>query len=153
MRNQPTDTWLISKYKKHGQIPLLWQWRAREFVCAANNLRGACDDKTFFNATSANRHSKPHNAARLLYGLALEMLLKALLVAQGADATSSGKLNKRLKTHNLVELWSDAGLLLTPQTKDTLEILHWAIESGKYPVGTKPESNAPGPYTRPTATV
>src|SRR5258708_7532748 len=81
----------------------------------------------------------------LLYGLALEILLKGLLVAQGLAATATGELNGRLKTHNVLHLWSEAGLLLDGQTEDLLRRLHWSIEAGKYPVGTKPDPNAPSP--------
>ena len=100
-------TGLIEEFKRTGQIPLVWQWSAREFVCAANILRAKCEDGDLFvpGVPSSNSLWKPYRAIRLLYGLALENLLKGLLVAQGVDATSTGKLNKKLQTHNLVSLW------------------------------------------------
>lgn len=81
----------------------------------------------------------------LLYGLALENLLKGLLVAQGVDATSAGALNNRLKTHNLASLWKQAGLPLNDSREDALKNLHWSIEAGKCPVGTKPDFGSPSP--------
>jgi hypothetical protein len=129
-------------------MPLAWQWSARQFVCAANILRAQCEAKDLFEPGAPGWNSlwKPHNVVRLLYGLALENLLKGLLVAQGTDATSTGKLNKILKTHDLVSLWTRANLPLTDQTKDTLRNLRWSIETGKYPVGTSPNSSDSQPF-------
>ncbi len=80
----------------------------------------------------------------LLYGLALENLLKGLLVAQGVDATSTGTLNHQLKTHNVLKLWNWAKLPITHATEDLLKRLHWSIEAGKYPVGLHPNPDDPG---------
>jgi hypothetical protein len=145
-------TWLIDEYKQVGQIPLLWQWRSREYICAANILRRAGDDTNLFK-TRNDKRWKPRRVIRLLYGLALEMQLKGLLVAQGVDATSTGQLNKRLKTHNLLSLWRSAGLPIDQQSEKVLTILHWSIETDRYPVGTKPEVDAPRPYMVASATV
>src|SRR5207244_4174067 len=90
---------------------------------------------------------------RMLYGLALEIMLKGLLVAQGVDATSTGKLNKRFKHHDVLALWKDAGLPLNQQTEQLLTTLHWSIEAGKYPIGTKSDAYEPVPYLRASATI
>src|SRR5215831_6448474 len=137
-----------SNFKIRGQMPLAWQWSARQFVCAANILRARCEAGDLFAPGAPSRNSlwKPHNVVRLLYGLALENLLKGLLVAQGTDATSTGRLNKILKTHDLASLWERAGLPVTDQTKDVLRNLRWSIETGKYPVGTAPNSSDPQPF-------
>jgi PhnB protein len=76
----------------------------------------------------------------------LENLLKGLLVAQGVDATSTGKLNNELKTHNLVHLWKLAGLPLTNQEEEILKILQWAIETNKYPVGLRHDAITPNGF-------
>lgn len=117
-------------------------------MCAANILRTKCEDEDSFATETLSRNSlwKPYNAIRLLYGLALENLLKGLLVAQGVDATSTGKLNKTLKSHNLVSLWTQAGLPITDQTEAVLKILRWSIETGRYPVAIKPDPDAPQPF-------
>jgi len=145
MTDEIDYTDMLEEYKKTGQIPLIWQYTAREFVCAANILRAKYEDENFFtqNAPGESSSNKPYNAIRLLYGLAMENLLKGLLVAQGIDATSTGELNKQLKSHKLVHLWEMAGLPLTGQTESVLKILRWAVETGKYPIGTKPDPNAP----------
>jgi hypothetical protein len=89
---------------------------------------------------------KPKGAVWLLYGLALENLVKGLLVAQGVDATATGELNKSLRTHDLVKLWKRAGLPASDATDEILRNLHWSVEVGKYPVGTKPDPEGPTPF-------
>lgn len=75
----------------------------------------------------------------------MENLLKGLLIAQGVDATSTGELNQKLKTHNLLWLWKQTGLDATGAGEEVLTNLRWSIEAGKYPVGTKPDIDAPVP--------
>lgn len=149
---EPDYISLIDEYKQAGQIPLLWQWRAREYICAANVL-GRVTDKSDLFASRRTKHWKPHRTIRMLYGLALEMMLKGLLVAQGVDATSTGKLNRQLKTHDVLVLWKRASLPLNPQTEQLLKTLHWSIEAGKYPIGTDSDAYEPVPYLRASATV
>ena len=88
MPNEPDYDPLIDEFKKSGQMPLLWQWTAREFVCSANILRNAAQNTSLFpdNKKNTDQLWKPKIAIWLLYGLALENLVKGLLVAQGIDA-------------------------------------------------------------------
>jgi hypothetical protein len=130
---------LIEEFKKTGQIPITWQWSARQFICAANILR-----RRHEATTDADQLWNILSPMLLLYGLALELLLKALLVAQGVDATSAGVLNQKLITHNLLTLWRLAALPVNDATGDLLKRLHWSIEAGKYPVGKKPKPDDPG---------
>lgn len=138
---------LIDEFKRAGQMPLLWQWTAREFICAGNILLRALEDPKWFDATESpdGAITKPVKAMWLLYGLALENLLKGVLVARGSDATKTGKLNKTLKNHDLVRLWRSAGLPESEATDELLKNLRWSIEPGKYPVGTRPDAQAPAP--------
>jgi hypothetical protein len=119
---------LIDEFKASGQMSLLWQWTAREFVCSANILRGAAENASLFPDETGNHLWKPRAAVWLLYGLALENLVKGLLVAQGIEATAKGELNKSLKTHDLVTLWERAGLPKSQSTDDILKNLHWSVE-------------------------
>ena len=91
---------LIDQFKKTGQLPLVWQWLSRDFLCAANILRSRAGKAS--QISSSDSLWTLTGPMMLLYGLALENLLKGLLVAQGADATSTGELNQKLKTHNLL---------------------------------------------------
>lgn len=136
---------LIEDFKKTGQFPLLWQWTAREFVCAANIIRAKREGRGTPALSSSDSLWELIGPMMLLYGLALENLLKGLLVARGVDATSTGELSQRLKTHNVLALWRQTDLPLDDQTEETLRHLHWSIEAGKYPVGTKPDADAPTP--------
>lgn len=140
MTEDPDYVALIEEFKKTGQIPLIWQWTAREFVCAANIIRRRHEAATL----PADQLWKLLGPMLLLYGLALENLLKGLLVAQGVDATSTGTLNHQLKTHNVLKLWNWAKLPITHATEDLLKRLHWSIEAGKYPVGLHPNPDDPG---------
>ena len=138
-------TELIEQFKRAGQLPIIWQWTARDLVCAANTLRRRREELVAANAPEgASRHATKMPIL-LLYGLALENLLKGLLVAQGTDATTTGKLNATLKTHDVLRLWRLAGLSLDEPAEDLLKRLHYSIEVGKYPVGTKPDPAAPSP--------
>lgn len=74
----------------------------------------------------------------LPYGLAVENLVKGLLIAQDVVPTSTAHLNPRLKSHNLVQLFQDAGISPTSEEEELLRTLKWAVEAGKYPIGTKP---------------
>jgi hypothetical protein len=62
----------------------------------------------------------------MLCGLALELLLKAAIVAQGREPSAH---------HRLAELWGEVGLAVTRKQRGLLEILtesiYWA---GRYPV-------------------
>lgn len=145
MDEDPDYTELIEEYKRSGEFPLIWQWTARDMICAANVLhhkREAVQERRAEAAPELRFHTTPA-PVMLLYGLALEILLKGLLVAQGVSATSTGELNAKLKTHNLLHLWREAGLPVDGQSEDLLRRLHWSVETGKYPVGTKPDPKAP----------
>jgi hypothetical protein len=65
----------------------------------------------------------------MLCGLALELLLKAALVAQG---------RKPGDHHGLVNLWDEVGLARTPGQLGLLEILTESVRwAGRYPIPTK----------------
>jgi hypothetical protein len=147
---------LIEEFKRAGQMPMLWQWTARDLICAANALHARREATLNARLEELKARKKPRprgidtrhssiNPIMLLYGLALENLLKALLVAQGVDATATGELNSKLKTHNLLNLWRESGLPVAEGNEDLLRRLHWAVETGKYPVGTKPNPKDPSP--------
>lgn len=54
-------------------------------------------------------------------------------------------MNKSLRAHDLVKLWKRARLPVSDATDEILKNLHWSVEVGKYPVGTKPDPEAPTP--------
>lgn len=137
--SEPDYTELIDKFKRTGQIPLAWQWTARNLIGAANRLQRDRETTQAAAPTKPDRWFDSRQAILLLYGVALENLLKALLVAQGVDATSTGRFNTKLQTHNVLSLWRQANLATDDAKEDLLHKLQWSIEAGKYPVGVKPD--------------
>jgi hypothetical protein len=134
----------LAEFEEAAQ-PKFWQWSARDLICAANILRSQCNRPASISPIPEDLW-KPHNGMRLLYGLALENLLKGLLIANGVKPILSGKLNPQLKTHNLVDLWRRARLPLDQNTNRILKILRWSVEVDKYPVGTKPDPDVPSAF-------
>jgi hypothetical protein len=136
---------LPAQFRAAGNLALLWQWEARNLLLAGNVL----DQREAKRGHPARGEAlwSLRGPALLMYGLAVENLLKAVLVAAGLDATPSGALNRRIKHHRLAELWQEARLPIHPGFADALEVLRWAVESGKYPVGTKPADD-PDPLDR-----
>ena len=123
----------------------MWQWMARDLLAAANAIH-------VHRRGPAVRRGKGTDDARvdtsaapilMLYGMALENLLKGLLIAQGTPATVSGELNPVLKTHHVLELWRKAGLAIDTEQERLLSALGWAVETGgRYPVGRRPNPSA-----------
>jgi hypothetical protein len=74
-------------------------------------------------------------AAQLLYGYALENLLKGIRVAKNPSLITSGRLNRKLASHDLVSLAKEADFTLHIQEEPVAEALSklstWA---GRYPV-------------------
>ena len=75
--------------------PDVWQWVARDLLAAANTVQA-------HRRGPGSRPRKGKGAEHietspapilLLYGMALEDLLKGLLIAQGTPATVRGRLN------------------------------------------------------------
>jgi hypothetical protein len=73
--------------------------------------------------------------AQLLYGYALENLLKGIWIAKDPSLISSGRLNRRLACHDLVKLAKQSGFVLhiqeTPVAQALSKLTVWA---GRYPV-------------------
>jgi len=136
----------LDTYRKLGQMPIAWQLTARELICAANVLY-----RRYRKMDPATLHKAPerpqpldlhrfHTSAKpilVLYGLAIENLAKAVLVAQGVDATTAGALNRKLKHHNLSQLFREARITLDAETSALLDRLQDFVEAGKYPVGAR----------------
>ena len=126
------------EFERKGQTPIFWQVQARSLLCAANVLRERAGE------ISDNRTAEPPEAEDpphlrlmpvfLLYGYALENLVKGLLVARGEDATWSGTLNKDLRSHSLTALFRVGQVRTTSEDRQILEDLRDAIESEKYPI-------------------
>lgn len=135
----------LEDFKRTGGTPLAWQIYSRELVCAANVLRGhreAIMEKGE-SVRFEDHLASSHMPVLYLYGLAVETMLKGLVIAQGLEATVGGKLNGKLKTHDLTKLWGDAKLPITDRQPDLLRRLEWCVRTGRYPIGLQPDIKAP----------
>lgn len=137
-------------YVESGQSPFSWHFAALQLIGAANVLRRQLEVQNAAPAVlgQLNIDDLPLPVAGmpmfLLYGLGLENLAKALLVARGADATRAGKLSGSIKSHDLCWLLERARFVLSAEDRDILQRVADVVTSGKYPVGTTPEAS----YTR-----
>jgi hypothetical protein len=71
----------------------------------------------------------------MLYGLAAENLIKAIIVAKNPSLASEGALPRWFTNHNLVGLAKHAGLPVSHSQEHLLKRLREFVECGKYPVG------------------
>jgi hypothetical protein len=137
------EFWL-DQYKKAGKWVIFWQLSARDLVCAANVLyrryRSIPWETRKRCPVTAEVFHTSISIILMLYALALENLLKGLLVAKGMDGTSTGRLNKELQHHRLRDLCKDGGLTTSPDEDALLDQLQRLIESAKYPFGVRPRS-------------
>lgn len=123
------------EFERAARLPILWQFTARQMIAAANLLAARPgSDATLYTTRTP---------ILLLYGLAAENLVKAVLIMRGtqavvADRNRGIRLNPELKEHDLVELCRRAQIDVSADDKDALRTLSWIVQSGKYPVGTKP---------------
>ena len=71
----------------------------------------------------------------MLFGLAAENLIKAIVVAKGSVITSEGAFPKWFKRHDLLALAERANLPVSHYQKHLLKRLQEFVKCGKYPVG------------------
>jgi hypothetical protein len=123
--------------------PLYWQDTARDFICGANLLKNdyyahprlgfARRGRLPPYAVNRQRHTSPRTII-VLYALAIENLLKAIIVARGQDPIGrKGQLEGWFTHHDLNKLAKRAGI--RHLNEDLLAQLSEFIKSGKYPVG------------------
>lgn len=120
-----------------------WQNDARELIGAANVLLNAYED-TLASTCVEKPPFEPNEQSlwrpmMVLYALAAENLLKAIIIAHGEDPAPSGRLAGWFKNHNLVEHAKRGKLSFIPRP-GLLETLREFIESGKYPIGIDSQS-------------
>lgn len=125
--------------------PVAWQLAARDRVCAGNVLRDRfLAEFSTIETQGAERYHLFSLAASmyLQFGLAIENLLKGLLIARGYPATVNGKLNPALRPnggHDLVALAGLASLSVDERDRHLLRTLSGNVRfSAKYYVDLKP---------------
>ena len=134
------DAEAIQAFETRARTVWRWQDHARECVGAANHLVD-----WFTPVFETNRRAGFEYPSRtsfgpimLLFAVATENLLKALLVARGRNPVTVGHLAKGFRTHDQVGLATDAGLVITASETALLQRLRDFVESGKYPIGISP---------------
>lgn len=117
----------------------VWRWHdhARDYICAANRLVASYLPILLAKGVtpSLERSHSSFQPIMVLFAIAAENLLKALIIAQGNDPVPMGTLDSSLKTHNLLGLAGRAGLKLCSHESDLLVRMRDFVETGKYPVG------------------
>lgn len=151
------------EFELTGQNPGAWQLLARRHLSAANvllkhvQLVGQSDMSPEERIAPELRMMPIY----LLFGYALENLVKGLLVARGHNATWANpfeekkpiSLDKGFRHHCLPELFRAAAVKTSSKEKQVLEDLRDAIESEKYPVGVRPRSRKRTLGTNPAGDV
>ena len=95
----------------------------------------------------AEIQSRPPNypPAQLLYAYAIENVLKGLIVASEPALIDENRLNKALKSHDLLSLSETAGIQAFVQEEQVLRALsELSVWAGRYPVGVRRTDNFGG---------
>lgn len=116
----------------------VWQYKARQLLFAGNLLLSAFEG-TLGVSLGARRSFVPDagdvwRTMMMLYGPAAENLVKAIIIARGADPAPAGRLEAWFKSHDLTKLASRARLSFAPDAELLVKLSDF-IEVGKYPVG------------------
>lgn len=121
-------------YHQACSEPFLWLVKAREMRRAADLVwEQFSAELAAFAAGSDNGQPFTGGVAMMLYGLALENLLKAGLVHKGLGTLPNGNFN--LKSHALEDLADELDIVLLADERELLERLEQFIEwAGRYPL-------------------
>jgi hypothetical protein len=123
--------------------PYLWICKAKEVRRAADFLwQQFLSEIQDFSSGKDLKDELFGSVALMLYGLVVEILLKAGLAAKGLAISSTGKFGK--KSHNLQSLAQDLGLRLSNAENELLERLQNFVEwAGRYPIPLRKEGLYP----------
>jgi hypothetical protein len=114
--------------RRDGDI--LW----RRYRRAARRLAKDSESRRLFGHSKRwDLHS--HYAAMMLWGFAIENLLKSIIIAREGDSSSGDRLPKHLGDHDVGRLLNRSGVLLTDADRRVADRLHEAvIWGGRYPI-------------------
>jgi len=127
-------------------MPASWLDYAEELGEAAETLWAnsgnvlVIEDNTQLNGLLTKKRSTAHSRSYiLLASLALENVLKGLIIARNAKLISSGYLDKALQSHKLLDLVKRVdNLLLSKDERQILQVCQEAIPYwGRYPIPLK----------------
>jgi hypothetical protein len=117
--------------------PTAWQAVAHDLVCSANLLLDILRESDGQNTNAEARGGNVWRTVMMLYGLAAENLIKAIIVAKHSGIASKGTFPDWFKKHNLAALATRASLFVSHSQKHLLKRLQEFVECGKYPVGLR----------------
>lgn len=147
---------MINKANSHAhsdaQDPFYWLMKARELDQAASLIWKAMREdwqllsSAPVGAAIGHEHAPSAGLSGVFWlnaGLALENLLKGILIESDPTLIIGGAITSRLKTHSLLRLAKNAAVSLDVNDAFFLSIgtkcVQWA---GRYPRSTKPNSSA-----------
>jgi len=131
----------IEEFTKVANLPPFWFAKGNELLTSAKFL----DDNSYTKLPIEKRRKiveediwryKYWDTSKMLYAMALECYLKGALLVRGIDLFSSGKLNKKFKSHNLQEFARTLGLKRSPGENRILSYMTYWIYAGRYPFFT-----------------
>jgi len=132
--NEPfSRSWWREQFQRQAIQPRTWELKAAELEYAAEVLWN--QQLTDFPLQLSAKVAPPASigVALMLYGLAIENLAKAVIVASGSPLDNKGRIS--FKVHKLAELVRQARLRMTMKDEFFLhrltEFVEWA---GRYPV-------------------
>lgn len=136
---QMRDEFWAKQFELAVKSPALWALQARRLKRGAELVFEAhTDDLAEMQGGRSPldlKNLETAEVASLLYGLAFENIIKALIVKKEGVVIDGGKLQKWPRNHKLVNLAIRAGIVLTAAQLDLLARLTACVEwSGRYPV-------------------
>jgi hypothetical protein len=141
VRDAMPDSWLSYAEELEEAAEALWEVSDNGMLVEGDTQ---LDGSLVVKKSSA--HSRSYI---LLASLALENVLKGLIIASDANLISTGRLDKTLQSHKLLDLAKKiAGLVLSKDEKHILQVCQDAIPYwGRYPIpleykGLKPKAAA-----------
>lgn len=123
---------LKQQYELIARNPVVWRGSARDLLLAAEKL--SKDFEKYFQDPFEYFYLNPSfRVYLLLCGLAMENLIKGLLIKRDSTLISEGKLRRAAKNHNLIHLFNEAKINLSVDERELLERLtKYVVWKGRY---------------------
>jgi len=133
-------------FERAAAEPLTWRLTAESLAQAARVLLPSIEEHMRATLAGEPLSGEPPltGVYMLLIGLAVENLVKGLLVARHDGPTSDGKLAKDLKSHQLLDLLKRARIRLDDDQSYLVQRLEaFVVWAGRYPVPGKLDDYLP----------
>lgn len=139
---QQPSSWLLSAESLRDAAEIILQGEAKNALSYSQAVENANEELAADPAVgaSAEIRCEPPNylPGQLLYGFALENVLKGLIIANDPSVANETKLDDEIAKHELVDLAATAKFEVCPQEVDILKALtQLSVWAGRYPVARK----------------